>query len=71
MKTIGQCVAIPTMGMVCGGMGVGWDFLTHWLPNRESWSDYQLADSGVGGLMGQLTGQVQVITRWPTVGLVG
>ena len=32
-------------------------------------SNYQLADSGIGGLMGWPTGQVQVITSQLTVGL--
>ena len=41
------------------------------MADRAGSSNYQLADSGFGRLMGQLTGQVQVITSWPTLGLVG
>ena len=37
------------------------------LANRASSSNYQLADSGIDGLMGWPTGQVQVITSWLTV----
>ena len=37
------------------------------LANRPSSSDYQSANGGVGGLMGQLTGQVQVTTSQLTV----
>ena len=29
------CIPIPAMGVVCVGMGVGWDFLTHGLPMQN------------------------------------
>ena len=40
------------------------------MADRVSSSNYQSANSGVGGLMGQPTEQVQVITSQLTVGLV-
>ena len=38
------------------------------LADRASSSNYQSANSGIEGLMGQPTGQVQVTTSQPTVG---
>ena len=56
------------------GIVMGWTTVKFkWPPVGRQWGWWAkgAADSGFGGLMGQLTGQVEMTTSQPTVGLVG
>ena len=68
--TIGLVMGWPTVKFKWPPVGQQWGWWANELADRASWSDHQLADSGVGGLMGWPTWQDQVITSRPTVGLV-
>ena len=62
------------MGRPTGYIGVGTSQPTvKWWANGLAdgvhWSDDQLVDSRVVGLIGQPTGYIGVGTSWPTVGL--